>query len=111
MYDEPGNFGTSTAPPAQPKVKKPNQALVVWGWITTWLFTPIGIVLSIILLAKGTRNGHAGWMLGIGLAWIAFIVITVGMAFDEMSASLDTYAQCLEAANTEVELAVCDELA
>lgn len=47
-----------------------------WGWITTILFWPLGLVLAIMLLSRGDRK-HGGWMLGICGAWAAVAAIAI----------------------------------
>ena len=71
-----------------------DKALVLWGWITTAFFTPVGIVLSIILLARGNRTGHGGAMLAIGIIWATIIIVMMSKGAADAT-DLRTYNDCI----------------
>jgi hypothetical protein len=77
---------------------KPDQKLVVWGWITTAFLAPVGLVIGIVLLVKGNRKGHGGAMLALGIAWLIMIgfVIANALASPTTAMSAGTMATQLE---------------
>ena len=96
--------------PPQPGAK-PDQTLVVWGWITTVLFWPAGLVISIILLARGERKGHGGAMLGVITAWVLLMIViimaAIGAAAVDASSAADTYSACVDQATTLEQMSKC----
>jgi len=66
--------------------------LRTWGWITTILLWPVGLVLAIVLVTRGDRK-HGGWMLGICLAWVAGVAVVFVSAASQSGASTATQLQ------------------
>lgn len=46
-------------PTNQPQPADDNGTLLIWGWITTFLFPLIGFILGIVAVAKGEMQGIA----------------------------------------------------
>lgn len=65
-----------TAPP-QPAWMvdaKTTANLELWGWLGAFLFSPVGVVIGIMLLARPGKN-MGGWILGVSAGWIMLVLV------------------------------------
>jgi len=96
-----GSFATRQQPL---EVEKPDGSLVAWGWVCTLFFMPAALVIGIILVRRGNRTTHGGWMIGLSCAWLSLwvLVFMVGMA--GLSAE---FVSCVDAAQTQAQMDAC----
>ncbi|GAB2466136.1 DUF4190 domain-containing protein [Xylanimonas ulmi] len=86
-----------SAGPSAPATSVPGRGLGIAGFVTAFLVSPVGLVLSIIALVQSRKAGHKNGLALAGvivsvlvtIGWVVVIIVTVSLAAELLETCRD----------------------